>query len=174
MSISLIAAIGKNGELGYKGDLLVHLPNDLKRFKTLTTGKMCVQGRKTYESIIKKLGHPLSNRINIVLSKDSNYKPKHSNTFVYHSIREILHQYHNYGEGKNELMICGGSQIYKNFLPYADYIYLTIIDHVFDKADTFFPKLNLEEWKIEENLKYESDDKHPYPYTFITLSRKLN
>ena len=170
MTISLVAAIDKNRAIGYQNQLLVRLPNDMKHFKQLTTsGKhnIVVMGRKTLESI----GHPLKNRINIVLTKNKNYQtPK--GVFIYHSVEEILNQYKNYGECKPSLWIIGGEQIYRQFIRYADRIYLTIIDHEFENADAHFPEIDLSEWKITSNIKNEADENNPYDHYFVTYERK--
>jgi dihydrofolate reductase len=168
--ISLVAAIDKNRAIGYQNQLLARLPNDMKHFKQITTSgnhNIVLMGRKTFESI----GKPLKDRINIVLTKNKNFQaPK--GVFVYHSVEEILNQYKNYGECKPDLFIIGGQQIYNQFLRYADRIYLTIIDHTFEKADAYFPEIDLNEWKIISNIKNAADENNPYDHYFVTYERK--
>ncbi|MGG0308196.1 dihydrofolate reductase [Priestia megaterium] len=167
MSISLIAAISETNQLGYKNGLLAHLPNDLKYFKKMTEGKIVVMGRNTFESI----GHKLPKRTNIILTRDENYQTD-EDVYVYNSVKDVLHEYKNYGEGEVDVMIIGGEQVYTEFLPYADTIYLTRIHHTFDNADTFFPKMNMEEWKrVAYEVRYEDAD-NDYDYTFLTYKRK--
>lgn len=167
--ISMIAAIDKNSGLGYRNQLLTHLPNDMKRFKQLTEGKVCVQGRLTYDSIVDKLGTSLPNRTNIVLTKNKKFNI-HPSTFVFNSVKEVLKQYKNHNNS-DELMIIGGSQIYTQFMPFADKIYLTIIDNEFKNVDTYFPRFSLEHFKPIEHIKNHKDDKHSYDYSFVTYER---
>lgn len=165
--INLIAAIGLNNELGYKNQLLCKLPNDLKRFKELTTGQFCVIGRKTYESI----GQPLPNRHNVIVTRNNKYQAP-PETYVYTSLEEVIFEYKAYNNNENELFICGGSQVYKQALEYAERIYLTIIDHAFSKADTYFPQFDIAEWNIIDHEKHKMDDNHLYNYYFVTYQRK--
>src|SRR3990167_6978043 len=104
--ISIIAAVAKNGVIGTKNDLPWHIPEDLKRFKELTTGKTVLMGSKTYESIVKRLRHPLPNRKNIVVSADPNYKVGEGVT-LYNPLDEALEKYKN-----EDLFIIGGGSIY--------------------------------------------------------------
>jgi len=167
--IALVAAISRTNQLGYQNKLLCHLPNDLKYFKQITTSgdhNIVVMGRKTFESI----GKPLSHRINIVLTKDKKFHCR--GVFTYHSIEEVLRQYKHYGESKPNLFVIGGEQIYRQFLRYADRIYLTIIDHTFENADAYFPKFDLNEWKVISNIKNEADENNPYDHYFVTCERK--
>ena len=125
--INIIAAVGKNYELGLNNKLLWNIPNDLKYFKKITTGKTVVMGRKTYESIEK----PLPNRKNIVLTRQ-NIKIENV---------EIINDYKKVLEMNEDIFIIGGEQIYKVFLPYAANIYLTEINES-KEADSYFPKFN--------------------------------
>ena len=132
--INLIAAVGKNLELGLNNKLIWNIPEDLQYFKKLTTGKTVVMGRKTYESI----GRPLPNRNNIVLTR------KESNIEGVNTVK-------NYEEILNveeEIFIIGGESIYELFLPYADNIYLTEIDDVHE-ADSYFPYFDKELYEKE-------------------------
>jgi dihydrofolate reductase len=165
--INLIAAIGVNRELGYKNQLLCHLPNDLKHFKELTQGNICVMGRKTYESI----GKPLPNRQNVILTHQKDYEAP-SRVYVYHSVEDILKQYESYGNKEMELFIIGGEQIYKQFLKYADRIYLTIIEKQFSRVDTYFPPFSFLEWKVTSRVRQEIDQDNPYVHHFVTYERR--
>jgi dihydrofolate reductase len=167
--ISLVAAIDKNNAIGYQNKLLCYLPNDLRYFKQLTTSgnhNIVVMGRKTFESISK----PLPNRINVVLTKNKDYIAPRG-VFVYHSVEEILKQYRNYGECKPSLWIVGGSEIYRQFMPYADRLYITLIDHVFENADAFFPQIT-DEWQLISEQRNKADNKNPYDHYFRVYERK--
>jgi dihydrofolate reductase len=167
MSISLIACVDLNRGLGYKNQLLCHLPNDLRHFRELTTGQFCVFGRKTYESI----GKPLPNRQNIVITRDNKYVSQ--DVFVYNSLTDVIFEYESYNDNENELFICGGAEIYHQALPYSQKIYLTIIDHEFPHVDTFFPAFSMKDWKPIENIKNPADKNNPYDHYFVTYERKI-
>lgn len=150
--ISIIAAIGKNRELGKDNKLLWHIPDDLPRFKKLTTGHPIVMGRKTFESI----GRPLPNRTNIVVTRDSSYDVE--GVVVVHSIEKAIEEAKK--KDKEEIFVIGGGQIYEQALPFADRLYLTIVDAQAE-ADTYFPdysefkKIVSEEYKEENGLKFK-------------------
>lgn len=139
MKLVIIAAIGKNRELGIDNHLIWHLPNDLKFFKEKTTGKTIVMGRHTFES----LGRLLPNRTHIVLSKSTNSFPKE--VIIFKSVEEFLKNYKN----DEEVFIIGGASIYNEFINYADKMFLTEVEEVSPEADVFFPKFNKEEWNKE-------------------------
>lgn len=155
--IKIIAAISKNRVLGDDNKLIWSLPNDLKRFKKLTTNNTVVMGRKTYESI----GRPLPNRRNIVITRDENYH--NDNIEVVNSIKEALLLCNN------DCFIIGGGQIYKQTLDLADKIYLTVVDEEFE-GDTFFPELGKDWFKISK-IDNEINENHNYKYTFIDYER---
>jgi dihydrofolate reductase len=165
--INIIAAIGLNRELGYNNQLLCHLPNDLKHFKELTTQQFIVMGRKTFESI----GHPLPNRHNIIVTRDTKFKEP-IGTYVYHSLDDVIHEYKQYNDNQNELFIIGGADVYLQALLHADKIYLTVINHYFDKADVYFPQINLKDWKVTQNVKQFKDEKNPYDHSFVVYERR--
>lgn len=169
MTISLIAAIDLNRGLGYQNELLVKLPNDMKNFKKLTTGHFVVQGRKTYESI----GYPLSNRHNIILTRDNKYKAP-LGTYVYHSVEDVIKAYNNQNNNESELFFIGGAEVYKQALPHVDKIYLTVIENNFSSVDSYFPSFSLNEFKPIENIFNPLDEKNPYNHSFITYERKIN
>lgn len=155
MIISLIAAMGRNHVIGKDNSLPWKLPGDMKRFKELTVGKPVIMGRKTFESI----GRPLPNRTNIILTRDRNYKA--AGCVVAHSLNEALEA----AKGK-EIMVAGGEQIFREFLPKADKMYLTFIDKDFE-GDAYFPKYNENEWKEIRKEGHSND----YSYTFVDLER---
>ena len=146
-NISLIAAIGKNNELGKNNSLIWHLPGDLKFFKETTTNHPIIMGYNTFLSI----GRALPNRRNIVLtSKDI----KIDNVIVYHSIEELFESENS----DEEYFIIGGASLYKYFYEYASKMYLTLVDATDNEADTYFPNINQEEWKKTILLEREDND----------------
>lgn len=159
--VSLIAAVQASDlGIGYKNNLLIKISNDLKRFKQLTLNKPIIMGRKTFESI----GTPLPNRINIVVTRNRNYK--HDGIIVVHSFDEALEYAHS--ESHSEIFIIGGEELFKQSLPYADKLYLTRIDSHFP-ADTFFPHYDDIFTTIIENSRHVTPDGIAYEY--MTLAR---
>ncbi len=150
--ISLIVAKSKHNVIGDKGRIPWHIPNDLKRFKELTTGKTVIMGRKTFESLPEEY-KPLPNRINIVLSTDKTYQT--NCCIVTDDLKKALRK----AGSDKEVFIIGGEQVYKEGLRYADKIYVTEVDGEF-KGDTYFPILNKtwKEVKREEKEGYRFID----------------
>ena len=152
MNISIIAAIGKNNELGKDNNLIWRLKGDLKFFKEITTNHVIVMGRKTFESLPKML----PNRHHIVISSGNNFDKEIE---VFNSIEKFLEKYKNYEE---EIFIIGGSSIYKSFLEYSNKLYLTEINKEDKNADVYFPLFDKSCWdkeyisdeKEENNIKY--------------------
>jgi len=163
MIISLIAAMGKNRVIGKDNDLPWgrSLPTDMQYFHDITLNKPVVMGRKTYES----LGKPLSNRTNIIITRDQNYKAE--GCIVVHSADEALKAAGNV----KEVMVIGGSQIYKEFLPRSNRIYLTKVDSDFD-GDTFFPEYDIIQWKEISYEEHKKDAENQYDYAFVVMERK--
>lgn len=135
---SMIVAVDENNAIGYNGDMLYRIPNDLKRFKDITTGHTVVMGRKTYESI----GHALPNRTNIILTRDKNYKVDDESVIIMNNHFDIIEKYE---DSIDEVFIIGGAELYKLFLPICKKIYLTKILS-FKIADTYFPKIQKDKW----------------------------
>ena len=151
MNISLIAAIGKNNELGVDNKLIWHLKKDLQFFKKTTMGKNIIMGRNTFDSLPKML----PGRKHIVLSTTATLNEEIE---IYRSIKEFLEVYKDFNE---EMFVIGGAQIYKQFLEFSNNLYLTEINSEYKKADVYFPIFNKEEYnKIilceneENNIKY--------------------
>lgn len=161
-NISIIVATALNNGIGYNNQLLYWLPNDLKRFKALTTGHTIIMGRKTFESLPKGA---LPNRRNIVLSKNSEARFTGAETFP--SLEEAL-MHCNKDE---EVFIIGGESVYKQAINIADKIYLTLIDDNSKDADAFFPAIDKEIWKEKSREVHQTDEKHLYPYIFIDYIR---
>lgn len=147
-TLTIIAAIGKNNELGYKNDLIWHLPDDLKFFKEKTTGKTIVMGYNTFLSLPKLL----PNRKHIVLSTDKlDIKDVTSFTNLDELIKFIK-------EIDEEVFIIGGASIYKQFINLVDKMYLTEVESEFEKADVYFPNFNKNEWERVELLENENNN----------------
>jgi dihydrofolate reductase len=169
LSINIIAAISQTHQLGYRNQLLCKLSDDLKFFKLKTQQNFCVFGRKTYDSIG---GKPLKNRTNIILTRKPNKLEYHPDIVTYSSVDELMYEYENYAEKDIELFICGGEQIYKEFMDKADKMYLTVIQHTFPKADAHFPKFDESEWD-KKCLKYQkADENNEYPFYIMEYTRK--
>lgn len=134
--MNLIVNVDSNWAIGYRGKLLVSIPEDMKFFRSETTGKVVVLGRKTLDTFPG--GQPLKNRTNIILTRNSNYQVK--GAIICHSVEEVLEELKKYNS--EDVYIIGGDSIYKEFLPYCDVAHVTRTDHVYD-ADAWFP--NLEE-----------------------------
>lgn len=160
MIISLIVAVDENNGIGKDNQLPWHLPADLKHFKTLTTGHPVIMGRKTFESI----GKALSNRRNIVISRQLNYTAEGAETVS--SLKDSF----RICRDENEIFIIGGAQIFEQSLELADFLYLTVIRHNFH-ADTFFPEIDKKKWIEESVINCEPDEKNKYSYTFIKYRR---
>lgn len=164
MITSIIVAAGENNEIGKDNDLLWRLPNDLKFFKEKTLGHHVIMGKKTFLSIPNH--KPLPKRTNIVVTSDESLS--FDGCIMANSIEDAIRK----AMDDDERFILGGATIYKQFLPLVDKVYLTRVHATFDDADTFFPHINFEEWKETERTRHEADEKHAYPYSFITLIRK--
>lgn len=160
--ISIISALAKNRAIGKKNALPWYLPADLKHFKELTTGKVIVMGLNTFKSVGER---PLPNRKNVVLTDDKNYQAPEG-VVLAHSIEEVLEITKN----DPEVMISGGAMVYKQFLPLAERLYLTFIDHDFD-GDIFFPEFNKAEWKEVSRENHEPEGKNLYNYSFVILEK---
>lgn len=195
MKISLIAAVGKDRELGKDNKLLWHIPEDMKRFRDLTSGHIVIMGRKTFESI----GRLLPNRVNIIITRDINYKVEGAT--VVHSLKEalriakrnvILSSTENQKGPRlreddrreiaalsrfnrdslamtteNEVFIIGGGQIYEQAMKYADKLYLAIVDQEFPNADTYFPDYS----DFKKIVFEKKGEPGGYKYKFLELIR---
>ena len=161
--ISLIAAIGKNNELGKGNTLLWRLPADQKYFRDTTLGHTVIMGRKTFES----LKGALPNRRNIVITRDVNYKKdlpaEAGGVEVAHSLAGALDLIKDINE---EIFIIGGAQIYKEFMPIADKLYITHVDAEAKDADAFFPEIIPVVWNEVSHEEHAADEKNIFPYTF--------
>ena len=159
--LTIIAAVAKNRAIGYKNKLIYWLPNDLKRFKSLTTGHTIIMGRNTFLSLPKGA---LPNRRNIVLSRS---QKTFEGCDVYPSLEEAL----AHCTPDEDLYIIGGASVYRQALPLADRLCLTEIDDTPSEADTFFPPYQ-DDWEEESREDHPIDDRHDFRYSFVDYIRK--
>ena len=160
--ISMIAAVASNGALGLDNRLLYWLPNDLKRFKQLTTGHTIVMGRRTFDSLPKGA---LPNRRNVVVSASVQSLP---GAEVYPSLDEALQAC----AADDEVFVIGGASIYRQAYPLAQRLYLTEVDNVPAAADVFFPDMKGNEWEQVACESHEKDERHAFAYRFVDYIRK--
>ena len=158
--ITIIAAIANNNALGMDNKLIWYLPNDLKRFKSVTNGHHVIMGRKTFES----LGKPLPNRTSIIITRKKSYKA--GNCLVVNSLEEALEK----AKDDENPYILGGAEIYKLAMPIADKLDLTIVHHEFE-ADAFFPDIDTSIWKEKSREDFKADEMNKYDYSFVTYER---
>ena len=156
--IALIVAHSRNRVIGNNGHLPWNLKNELKRFKELTTGHVVIMGRRTYEDI----GHPLPNRMNIIVSRTQNFDGE--NCLTAHSLEEALHLASN--QGKN-IYITGGEKLYEESLHLVDTMYITLIDADIE-GDTFFPAFNEDDFTKQVDAIFHEE----LTYTYMTYKRK--
>jgi len=161
--ITLIAAVAQNLAIGNQNKLIYWLPDDMKRFRALTTGHTIIMGRLTFESFPKG---PLPNRRNVVLSHQANPIP---GAEVFSSFDEALSSC----SADEDVYIIGGASVYKQALPYADRLCLTEVDNTPEQADAFFPVFNADEWEATVVEHHEIDEKHPFSFRFVDYLRKV-
>ena len=160
LRLAIVVAATDNGVIGRDGRLPWHLPDDLKRFKSLTLGKPVLMGRKTYESI----GKPLVDRPNIVLTRNPGWEAPH--VIVVHSLAEALKR----ARPATELMVIGGADIFELCLPSCSVIHLTRV-HADLAGDVLFPPPVPAEWREVAREDHAADARHAYPFSFVTLAR---
>jgi dihydrofolate reductase len=158
--IAIVVAMADNRVIGCDNRLPWHLPADLRHFKQVTVGKPVLMGRKTHESI----GRPLPERTNIVVTRDRSYEAP--GCIVVHSIESALKA----AGDREEVMVIGGTDFYRQLLPKADRIYLTLV-HADFEGDARFPEIDEREWREVERMDCVPDEKNPWPYSFIRLER---
>jgi len=166
MKRSMIVAMAENRVIGINNNLPWYLPNDLKYFKQVTMGKPILMGRKTYESI----GKPLPGRTNIVLTRNKNWSAEGVRTV--NSLEEAYELAESIVEidGRDEMMVIGGDQIYQSALASSDRIYLTKV-HAEVKGDAWFPELDWSQWKEIGRDDFKAEEPNIYDYSFIVLER---
>ena len=163
--ISLVVAQAKNRVIGRSNDLPWYLPADLRHFKELTTGHTVIMGRKTWDSIVARLGHGLPNRTNIVVTRNQDLKIP--DVTVAHSFNEAVRT-----AGEGELFVIGGAAIFEAALPLADRIYMTQVQADVE-GDVQMPELG-PEWREIHRESHLKDDKNQYDYDFVTLEKTEN
>ena len=161
--LSISVAVAKNNVIGKNNDLPWHISEDLKRFKIITSNKKMIMGRKAFES----LPGILPNREHIIITRNKNFKVDSNKVAVVHDLNSLIEKY---SKCEDEIFVIGGAEIYKQFLPYAQKIYLTQIDETFE-GDTYWPEINYDEFKTEYTSEQLTDEKNGLTYTFIDLVR---
>lgn len=160
MKIAIIAAVAQNNAIGLNNQLIWHLPADLQFFKKTTLNKTIIMGRKTFDSI----GKALPKRTNIVIS--SNAQLQAPGCVVVHTLQEAIAK-----ADAEEVFIVGGANIYAQSMQMADKLYITHVHHQFE-ADTFFPEIDTQIWKVSSREDHFKDDKHAYDFSFVIYERR--
>ena len=160
MIVSLIAAVSDNGVIGRDGGLPWRLPDDLKHFKRLTLDHTIIMGRKTWDEV----GRPLVNRRNVVVSRHPGFQAPGAT--VVPSLEEAL----ALGATERQVFVIGGGEIYRQALPRADRLYLTVV-HATVEGDTTFPPFEEGSWALESEEYHPADDRHPHSFTFREYRR---
>jgi len=163
MIISAIVAASKNWVIGKNNEIPWYIPNDLRYFRRMTLGHHIILGRKNYESI----GKPLPKRTNLIVTRDTNFEAP--GCLVVHSVEEAIAIAKKNKE--EELMICGGGQIYAQTMPLVEKLYFTEIEAVVD-GDVYFPEIDESEWDLISTERNQADDRHEYGYNFMIYERK--
>lgn len=158
MEIVLIAAIATNRAIGMNNELLWHLPDDFKHFKTLTSSHYIIMGRKTFESFPK----PLPNRTHVILTRDIDYNAP-SGCLVVHSLEQAL----EIVKEQAKVYVIGGAEIYSLFLNKATQMELTIVNQDFE-GDAFFPEFDQQQWNLVRDDYHSKDERHAYSFCFKT------
>ena len=159
--VSIIVAIAQNGTIGDKNSLLWHIKEDMRFFRTTTSGHAVVMGRKTFESLGSR---PLPKRTNIVITRADRV---FEGALTAHSLEEAI----RLAEGDEEIFIIGGAQIYREALRMADRVYITRVMHDYE-GDTSFPDIDLSEWELVAEEKHDRGEEYEYPFAFLTYERR--
>jgi dihydrofolate reductase len=161
--ISILAAAAENGVIGNKNSLPWYLPADLKRFASITKPHTVIMGRKTYDSIFARIGKPLPERTNVIVTRQKDFEAP--GCIVVQSIEEALSQ-----PGEEKFVI-GGEEIFKLFFPFADKLLITEV-HASIEGDVYFPEFDKSEWQETSREDHQKDEKNHFDYSFITYDRK--
>jgi len=164
MILSAIVAAAEDNAIGKDNDLLWKLPDDMKFFKSTTSGHPVIMGRKTLESFRR----PLPNRENIVITRNTAYSPE--GVHVCHSLDQAIEQAKSFNS--EEVFILGGGEIYRQAISLCDRVYLTRVQAEFPDAEAHFPELNPETWTLNWEEKHAADDRHAFAFTFRRYDRK--
>ena len=177
MILSIIAAIGKNNELGKKNDLLWNLPIDMKHFRETTRGHTVVMGQKTFESLAQnengiQIGRLLPNRRNIILTLDKTFEKEGAE--IIYSVDEAIDLLQKTTKLDEEVFVIGGGQIYKLFIDLADKLYITHVKETFPNAEIYFPIIDEKRWKKTKSEKHSKDEQNKYDLEFSEYIKKLS
>ena len=162
--IHAIVAVDENWAIGRQGDLLCHLPADMRHFKQVTMGYSIVMGRKTFESFPRR---PLPGRQNIVITRNAGWQ--YPGVTVVHSVEEAIA-----AAETDTVYIIGGAQVYELALPLVEVLHLTVIHARWASADAFFPAMDMSEWQEVSREHHQSDHRNAYEFDFVTLKRRLS
>ena len=163
MKIHLIAAIAKNNAIGKDNQLLWHIKDHLQLFKKTTLNNVIIMGRKSYESI----GRPLPKRTNVVITRKRDYQPE--GVLVFNSLNNA---FDHFRKTEAEVFVIGGGEIYRQSLDDAHVLHISHVDVSVEDADTFFPKVKWEEWRVEESETFEASDTNDFGFTYRRYLRK--
>ena len=158
--VSIIVAIAQNGTIGDKNSLLWHIKEDMRFFRTTTSGHAVIMGRKTFESLGSK---PLPKRTNIVITRQD---VVFEGALTAHSLEEAIRM----ADGDEEIFVIGGAQIYAEALKVADRLYITRVEHDYE-GDTSFPAIDFSQWRLVAEERHECGEEYEYPFSFQTFDR---
>ena len=158
--VSIIVAVAQNGTIGDKNSLLWHIKEDMRFFRTTTSGHAVIMGRKTFESLGSK---PLPKRTNIVITRQD---VEFEGALTAHSLQEAIRM----AEGDEEVFVIGGAQIYAQALECADRLYLTLVERDYE-GDTSFPEIDYRYWQLVAEQRHERGEEYEYPFSFLTFDR---
>jgi dihydrofolate reductase len=158
--IAIIVAMDRQRVIGAGNRLPWHLPDDLRRFRTITRGHPVIMGRKTFESI----GRPLAGRTNVVVTRQRGYRPP--GCVVVHSLEGALA-----AVPPEETFVIGGASIYRQALPLVDRLYVTEVDTRVDGGDAYFPEIDPGQWHLTETADHPADARHQFPFRYLTYDR---
>ena len=159
--VSIIVAVAQNGTIGDKNALLWHIKEDMRFFRTTTSGHAVIMGRKTFESLGSK---PLPKRKNIVITRQD---VEFEGALTAHSLDEAIRM----AEGDEEVFVIGGAQIYAEALKCADRLYLTLVERDYE-GDTSFPDIDFSQWELVASERYERGEEYDSPFAFLTYDRR--
>lgn len=157
MQIHLIAAIAQNNAIGKDNQLLWHIKDDLQLFKKTTLNNVIIMGRKSYESI----GRPLPKRTNVVITRKRDYQPE--GVMVFNSLNQA---FDHFRKTESEVFVIGGGEIYRQSLDDAHVLHISHVDVSVEEADTFFPKVKWEEWKVVEEQSFDASEVNDFSFTY--------
>ena len=158
--VSIIVAIAQNGTIGDKNALLWHIKEDMRFFRTTTSGHPVIMGRKTFESLGSK---PLPKRTNIVITRAER---EFEGALTAHSLEEAIRM----AGDDEEIFVMGGAQIYREALPVVDRMYITHVGRDYE-GDTVFPEIDYSKWKLVDVVRHERGEEYEYPFEFRTYDR---